>query len=100
MIHKKQLGKHEEVLFADFGYGDIRITKARGQDETHESMLIFYNQAPLKEIGSVDSEDSGKTTDEMDCPGFVMSFSNPQSITAIIHSLAELQKQLFLQQNK
>ena len=94
MIQNKNFGKHENVLFAEFGNGDIKITKARSESDEHETMLIFYNQPPHK-IGEEDNEFTGKSSDELEAPAFVMSFSKPQSITALIHSLVELQKSVF-----
>ena len=38
---------------------------------------------------------SGKTTDELPIPGVVLTFKNPESINDLIHSLIELQKELF-----
>ena len=94
MIQTKQFGKHENVLFAEFGSGDIKITKARNENDKHETMLMFYNQPP-HEIGEEDNEFSGKTSDELEAQAFVMTFCKPESITALIHSLSELQKSVF-----
>ena len=94
MIQIKHFGKHGNVLFAEFGKGDIKITKARNENDKHETMLMFYNQTPHV-IGEEDNEFTGKSSDELDAPGFVMSFSKPESITALIHSLIELQKSVF-----
>ena len=94
MIKNKQFGKHENVLFAEFGNGDILIAKARDVDSKHESMLMFYNQSK-HEIGEESNEFLGRSSDELEPPEFVMSFSNPESITAVIHSLIELQKEVF-----
>lgn len=94
MITVRNFGKHENVVIAEFGYGDIKITKARDSEDAYESMLLFYNQSPHP-IGEEDNEFKGKTTDELAPPSLVMHFSNPESIGAVIHSLIELQKELF-----
>lgn len=99
MINIKNFGKHENILFAEFGYGDIKFTKARNVEDECETMLMFYNQEPHP-IGEEDGEWVGKTSDEIIAPSFVMSFTNPESVTALIHSLIELQKQLFKHVNK
>lgn len=98
MVSPKKLGRHENVLIAEFGYGDIKITKARDSEDAYESMLLFYNQYPHP-IGEEDNEFEGKTTDELAPPSLVMHFSNPESIGAVIHSLIELQKELFNKNN-
>jgi hypothetical protein len=94
MIEKKQFGNHENVLVAEFGTGDIKITKAAYQSDKYETMLAFYNQSP-RGIGEEDDEFKGKLTDELEAPSLVMTFSKPESITALIHSLVELQKSVF-----
>jgi hypothetical protein len=98
MINNKKFGKHENVLFADFGNGDIKITRAREEDSKHETILLFYNQPP-RPIGEENDEWNGKSSDELEAPGFAMTFSNPQSITSLIHSLIELQKSVFASTN-
>lgn len=94
MIQNKHFGKHQNVLFAEFGNGDIKITKARSENDEHETMIMFYNQTPHG-IGEEDNEFKGKSSNELEAPAFVMTFSKPQSITALIHSLVELQKSVF-----
>ena len=92
MIQIKYFGKHGNVLFAEFGKGDIKITKARNESDKHNTLLMFHNNKTPHKIGEEDNEFTGKSSDELDAPGFVMSFSKPESITALIHSLIELQK--------
>lgn len=94
MIHIKTFGVHGNVLFAEFGNGDIKIVKSRNVDEEHETMLMFYNQEP-RSIGEEDDEWKGKISDELPPPSLVMSFSKPESINTLIHSLVELQNQVF-----
>ena len=95
MITKKSLGKHQDVLTAEFGTGAISFSRARHMDEKHETMLIFHNNTEQRNIGEVCNKDSGKTTDELSAPEFVLRFTKPESITALIHSLVELQKEVF-----
>lgn len=95
MIQTKNFGKHENVVVATFGTGDIRMTPARWVDENHESLLLFYNDSKPRKIGEVSDEWSGKSSDELEKPELVLQFNKPESITALIHSLVELQKELF-----
>lgn len=94
MITKTDWSKHKEVPTAFFGTGDIKFSKAKLNAESRENILFFYNDVP-KEIGVVSDEDSGKTTDELPRPEIAFVFTNPRSITALIHSLIELQKEVF-----
>ena len=94
MILKQKLGKHEDVLFAIFGTGDIQMVKGCRNKEGHPNMLMFYNQEP-HEIGEENTDVVNKTTDELGVPEFIMEFNRPESITALIHSLIELQKEVF-----
>jgi hypothetical protein len=93
-IQKVKFGKHEDVLFAEFGTGDIKMTKGRYNDETHESLLMFSTEDGHK-IGDTTDADVGKFSDDLPAPDFVLSFKKPESLTALIHSLIELQKELF-----
>ncbi len=95
MIETKNFGKHENVVIATFGTGDVRFTRARWMDEKHERLLLFFNEQTPRKIGEVSQQDAGKSSDDCDKPAFVMEFNKPESITALIHSLVELQKELF-----
>ena len=94
MITEKDYGKHEQVPTAEFGKGTIMIAKAKVDGNQYETAIFLYNQEP-SEIGGVSEEHKGKTTDELDRPKFVLTFQNAKSITALVHSLIELQKQVF-----
>jgi hypothetical protein len=94
MIQNRQFGNHANVLFAEFGTGDIKITQGRREDHKHNTILMLYNQEPHV-IGEEDNEFEGKTSNELDAPALVMTFSKPESITVLIHSLVELQKSVF-----
>lgn len=95
MIKTQNYGKHPNVLIAEFGKGDVRLAKGRPVGEDIENHLIFYNQTPPRKIGEVSNDDAGLSTDDSEAPSLVMVFENPQSITALIHSLIELQKNFF-----
>lgn len=99
MIHKSSLGKHQNIQFATFGTGDISFTRARYENETHNRLLLFKTQNPPRKIGEVDSTNAGKNSDDLDAPEIVFEFTKPESITALVHSLLELQKDLFDKQN-
>lgn len=94
MITEKDYGKHEQILTAEFGKGTIMIAKAKIDGNEHETALFLYNQEP-HEIGETSEENKGKTTDELERPKFVLTFQNAKSITALVHSLVELQKEVF-----
>jgi len=95
MIKKQNLGIHKDVLFATFGTGDISFSRGRFEDNKNHTLLVFRNNAEPRKIGDVCDEDKGKSTDELEKPEFVFEFSKPESITALIHSLVELQKNIF-----
>jgi hypothetical protein len=99
MIHNGSLGKHQNILFATFGAGDISFARARYEEETHNRLLIFKTQDPPRKIGEVSSDDAGKNSDDLTPPQIVFEFTKPESITALVHSLLELQKDLFDKQN-
>lgn len=100
MIQTKNFGQHKDVLTAEFGDGNICFTKAffpledkKGQ--SFNRLLLFSNNKTPRKIGEVSNEDQGKGSDEMERPEFIFEFKNPESITALVHSLIELQKDLF-----
>lgn len=87
--------KHKDVVFLEFGAGDIMFTKGREAHDEHETILLFSNQNPPREIGNITDEHRGKSSDDLDNVQIVMKFNKAESITALIHSLAELQKSVF-----
>lgn len=95
MIKNENFGIHKNVVIAEFGTGDIKMTKSHFEGDKFQTILAFHNQTPARKIGEVDSEWNGKTMDEVDRPEIVMIFKKPESITALIHSLCELQKEVF-----
>lgn len=95
-IKTMQFGKHENVLWLEFGTGDIEFTKSREADEEFESLMFFKQHDVPHEIGEESDYYIGKTTDEVDGIKMVLKFKKPESITALVHSLTELQKQVSL----
>jgi hypothetical protein len=96
-IIKTDFGNHKDILVAEFGTGDICFAQARRIENSFETQLIFTNHEQ-REIGSISSEWNGKTTDEIGDVKIVFDFKNPESITALVHSLLALQKEVFKQQ--
>ena len=93
-ISKIQYGIHENVLYLEFGYGDIMFTRGAIQGEENDSILIFSQDEP-HEIGAETDEHKGKLSDDLPPVSMVMHFSKPESIAALIHSLVEIQKEVF-----
>lgn len=94
MIKRENFGKHEDVLFAHFGSGDITFIKSMEDDSGKCCSLIFMNHEKRK-IGEVSNDFVGLSSDDIPKPEFVFTFTKPESIAALIHSLIEIQKDLF-----
>ena len=94
MIRELQLGeKHSNIKEVIFENGDIMMTRVQYDPSTFS--LVFNQQEPHK-IGETHNEYAGKSIDEFPSEIKVcFSFKNPKSITAVIHSLIELQKDMF-----
>ncbi len=95
MIKLLDYGKHKDTLIAEFGIGDIGfINGSRKEGEDVGNELIFFNQ---NEAGfknwDVAKQGQFKNSDELPVK-FVMVFSNPKSISFLIHSLIEIQEKL------
>jgi hypothetical protein len=90
---------HKDVVFMEFGTGDIMFTKGRPEGSECDDRLLFSNQNPPRQIGDETSEHVGKSSDDLDNVKVVMIFNKPESITALIHSLIELQKSIFKKQS-
>jgi hypothetical protein len=94
MIRTLQLGeKSPNVTEVIFESGDIMMTRIQYESGT---FTLALNEHPRQPIGSTTNEYKGKTTD--DFPNEIkvaLSFKNPKSLNALIHSLVELQKDLF-----
>lgn len=94
MIQKVVFGtQHPDVVHVQFGTGDIIFTKVQMEDKTFG--LTFAQSEPHK-IGETTEKYTGKSVDKFEEEVKVLfTFSNPESITALIHSLIELQKAVF-----
>ena len=99
MIKNIDFGKHKGVQIAEFGSGDIRISLAVEQGYSYANLLVLSNEFPARSIGEVVVGD-GRSSDDIEAPMMVLTFSKPESITTLIHSLIELQEELFLFSNK
>ena len=88
---------HEDVQILEFGTGDIYMTKAVESGVANENILCF-SQIPGHKIGDVTYDYEGKPVGELPNLYVVMRFNKPESITALIHSLVELQKSVFQNQ--
>jgi len=97
MITKIQLGeKSKDVLLLEFGKGDIMFNGVSFPEHTYG--LAFQEHEP-RPIGSTTDEYNGKTTDELpNETKLIMSFTRVESITAVIHSLLEVQQRMFDEQ--
>lgn len=93
MIKTIQLGeKHKEVANVEFGTGDICMTKIRIDD----LFGITFAQTEPRPIGFTHSNYANKSTDEFNEEVKVaFTFTKPESITALIHSLVELQQSMY-----
>lgn len=70
------------------------FTRSRWVENQHDSLLIFSDVEP-HEIGAESDDYLGKSSEDLPNVKMVMEFSKPESITALIHSLVELQKSIF-----
>lgn len=92
-IFTTQFGKHPDVLYLEFGTGDIEFTMAK-EIEEDRSNLLFFRQSEAHEIGETSSEHVGKLTDDVEEIRLVFKFKKAESITALIHSLEELRTEM------
>jgi hypothetical protein len=84
-------GKHKEVLYIEFGSGDIRFTKANEVTEDFSSILYFNQNAEPRQIGEIDNEDLGKTTQQVGYDiKLAFKFRRKESIAALMESLKEM----------
>lgn len=88
-----KLGVHENVTMLEFGTGDIMFATGKEDPEKKSNMLLFWQDQP-GEIARTDNKYKGKSTDETDYLKMVFKFTNPKSITSLIHSLIELQEEM------
>lgn len=90
-IQTIHVGKHENILSVEFGTGDVMFS--RTILSTGFTLIFTENKTPAK-IGEISNEFAGKNTDDMPIK-LALSFKKPEAITALIHSLVELQKDMF-----
>lgn len=95
MIRELQLGeKSKNITEVIFENGDIMMTRIQYEEGIFS--LSLNEQNPPRKIGDVTNDYAGKTTDDFPSEIKVcLSFKNPKSINALIHSLVELQKDMF-----
>lgn len=93
-ITKENYGVHQDVHVIQFGVGDILMTKARETGNISDNILCF-SECTGHEIGEVSYDFKDKNVDELPKVDVIMRFDKPESITALIHSLIELQKCVF-----
>ena len=95
MITKIEMGdKHKDVSHVQFGTGAIRMTKVEMDDKSFGLALSINKER--KKIGETDEEYRGVPIEEWhDEIKVLMTFSNPHSVNAVIHSLVELQEAIF-----
>lgn len=93
-ITKENYGAHQDVTIVTFGKGDILMTKAQESGKVADNILCF-SECPGHEIGEVSYDFKDKDVNELPKVEVIMRFDRPESITALIHSLVELQKSVF-----
>jgi hypothetical protein len=95
MISKIKLGDRNDAIEVSFGSGDIMFHGLRF-DERLDKYCIGFCQMEPRKIGEETGEFKGLNTDQLPSPvEVVFSFTKPESVTALIHSLIELQKRMF-----
>jgi hypothetical protein len=93
-ITKENYGVHQDATIITFGTGDIMMTKAQEAGKVAENILCF-SEVPGHQIGEVSYEFKDKDVNTLPNLPVIMRFDKPESITALIHSLIELQKTVF-----
>ena len=95
MIEKCILGdKHPDVVHVQFGTGDIMFTNLQMEDKKYFG-LAFAQSEPHK-IGETSDDYAGKSVDTFKEEIKVLfTFDKPESVTALINSLVEVQKAIF-----
>lgn len=97
MITIQKYGKHENILIAEFGFGDIHFVGGSELEGGISSHLVFLNENDLspedRPLKPDTLKEKYKVTNNIPVK-FVMIFRNSKSITALIHSLIEIQEQI------
>lgn len=97
MIEKCTIGENaNDVVNVILGNGDVMFHGLFFDQHPERYCLGFYDAVTPHPIGSWTDEYNGKNSDQMPTPvRVVLSFEKPESVTALIHSLIELQKRMF-----
>jgi hypothetical protein len=96
MIQKVNFGKHKDCVDVIFGTGDIMFHGLFFADRPDHYVLGLTQTDTPRKIGAETNEFTGKNSDELPSEVKVMlSFTKPESVTALIHSLIELQQRMF-----
>jgi hypothetical protein len=96
-ITKENYGGHKDVIIIHFSTGDIMMTKAQEVGKIADNTLCF-SEVQGHNIGDVSHDFEDKDINTLPNLSVVMRFDKPESITALIHSLVELQKTVFSNQ--
>jgi hypothetical protein len=96
MIQTISFGKkNTDVREVQFGTGDIMIHGLMFEDH-RELYCLGLSQMPARPIGAETEEFNGLNSDQLPEPvKVILSFSRPESVTTLVHSLIELQKRMF-----
>jgi len=92
-------GRHQNVSIVTFGTGDIYMTKCREVDFENDNLLCFSEIAGFQ-VGQESNLYEGESIDRLPNLKVIFRFENPKSITALIHSLVELQENVFKNTDK
>lgn len=93
MIKTTDFGKHAQTRVVEFGTGDILMTRIKFEAEGTHAVLL--GQDVPKKVGTETTEYNGKDSDQLPNVQVILAFKNPESINALIHSLVELQRDMF-----
>ena len=86
----------EKATQITFGNGLVRMSKARMEGDSFESILIFSENAEPKPIGEVDTNCpyAGKEASAIPGKRVELWFDNIQGLDALIASLQEIRQQM------
>lgn len=93
MIKTENFGRHLQTKIVEFGTGDVLMTRTTFESEGTIGLLIGNHEQ--RKVGEITTEYNGKSSDDLPNVEVVLAFKNPQSVGALIHSLMEVQKELF-----
>lgn len=88
MVRKLIFGDYGEMDTAEFGDGDITMSRFTGisSDDKYEYpyQIIAFTESEKKEIFENSPQFIGKPPSALPKPIFIMSFKNPESILSLI----------------